>query len=176
MIAWIDLETTGLSLDCRIIEVACVVTDEKFDEKTDLFSSCVFLPRDAVTEETAVEMHVKSGLWEEIQHAKRPMSSVDRVVSYMIGKFYGTQKLILGGSSVHFDRGFIEKYMPATSRHLHYRNLDVSSIKFFASCLSGIPTEYLPPIKAETKHRAADDIRASLKAIRWYRDNMELAN
>lgn len=177
MIAWIDLETTGLSLDCSIIEIACVITENNFDIRVgsfgnlERFHSLVKLPENAVIEQGALQMHQKTGLWDEVYwDAKMPIDLVDNQVAAFFTRHFITEKLVLAGSSVHFDRNFIEKWMPKTSEKLHYRNLDMSSIKQFVHFAYNIPLESLPGRKVESKHRAMDDINVSIDAAKWYKD------
>jgi oligoribonuclease len=173
MIAWIDLETTGLSLDCGICEVAAVVTDEQYYVK-DRYHRVVSVDKSSRRQTTAIEMHKRSGLWSEVEQQGIGISWVDLEVSSMLASWSKGKPMILGGSSVHFDRGFIEKYMPATNRLLHYRNLDVSSVKIFVANATGIPTEELPPKKSDTKHRAMDDILESLNALKTYQEYLDV--
>jgi oligoribonuclease len=176
MIAWIDLETTGLnSRLCSIIEVACVVTDDNLDELGS-YETLIKPPRNVWIDEAARNLHVKSGLWGLAKNAPSGgISRADRELSRLLSGFREDGKfkpLILGGSSVHFDRSFIEYWMPKTNACLHYRNLDMSSIKIFVSGAFDYPTEKLPGRKEDSKHRAADDIRVSLEAARWYKDHL----
>lgn len=176
MIAWVDLETTGLDTECSIIEVACVVTDEKLEEITRY--QCL-VKRDLLfetAEQSAIDMHVKSGLWELAQkNAKHNIYTVDRHLSEQLEYHAATNKsasYILGGQSVHFDRGFIERWMPKTNGWLSHRQIDVSGLKLFVSNAYDVDTDALPPFKSKTTHRAMDDILASIEAIKWYRDNL----
>ena len=169
MIAWIDIETTGLTLKSCIVEFAMVITDDKYNVKCK-YDSIVNPLKDCEWQDGARDMHVKSGLWANLwSMSAKTIQKVDITAADLLKRYQVDNKpYILAGSSVHFDRGFVEKYMPFTSQKLHYRNLDVSSIKIFVSNKTGIPTEDLPPLKSNTKHRALDDIEASLEAIRWY--------
>lgn len=170
MIAWIDLETTGLKTDCGIIEVAVVVTDTDYEIREG-FEAIVGSTGGLRVEATAQKMHAESGLWDKALASDVRIDEVDQEVESLLSRHQdGEKPYILAGSSVHFDRGFITKWMPLTDRKLHYRNLDVSSVKIFVSNATGFPTEELPPFKSTTKHRAMDDIMDSINAIKWYRD------
>jgi len=170
MIAWVDLETTGLIDACAIIEVACIVTDEDYNE-VDKYHSLVKPHVNAQFQSKAIEMHEASGLWKECNHSPYAVdiALVDQELDFILSKNQVERKpMILGGSSVHFDQMFIKRYMPLTFNRLHYRLLDVSSVKIFMANLSGVPTEKLPPIKSETKHRAMDDIQDSIQALKIF--------
>lgn len=170
MIVWIDLETTGLSKKCAIIEIAVILTDEKYNEIA-RYESLVTPIAGARREKGAMEMHMASGLWKEVsKNGTKQIDQVDREVANLIKKNLpsGSRPPILAGSSVHFDRGFIEEWMPKTNKSLYYRNLDVSSIKVFAANGLGIPTDSLPPKKSTRKHRAINDILDSIAAIKWF--------
>lgn len=167
MIVWIDLETTGLSLDCSIIEVACVLTDEtyKFQGEFEMVTRPIL---GGMRERYAIDMHIKSGLWAMVESTEWEIEQADALLAAFINAYTRGEKAVLGGSSVHFDHSFIEEYMPKTNALLSYRHLDVSSLKIFFSNLTGIPTEELPPIKAQTAHRALDDINDSIAAAKFY--------
>ena len=135
MIAWVDLETTGLSLKCSIIELACIITDNNFKE-VDSYETLIRPPLGCWIEKGAYDMHVKSGLWSLAK--KAPPGGIHRVekeFSSFLDFFY-TEKMVLAGFSVHFDRGFIEKWLPKSASYLHYRNFDVSSSLFITLTVS----------------------------------------
>jgi len=170
MIAWIDLETTGLNTECSIIEVACVVTDDKFNEVGRYESLCMPDPWGAI-EGVAREMHDKSGLWDQAIACDKTFYQVDRELVDVLMYHAAVKKdtaFILGGQSVHFDRRFIERWMPQTNTMLAHRQIDVSGLKLMWSMALDIPTEALPPERSKTTHRAMDDILASIEAARWY--------
>lgn len=170
MYAWIDLETTGLSLDCAIIEVALVVTDEKFDtvEEADWIVNPFPIAR---LEQAALEMHSKSGLWQEVM-ALDPSDNIGMIdvqASIILGRHVKKDEMCFAaGSSVHFDLGFVNKYMPFTANYLSHRILDTSSLKLFYASVAGESPDDCPPFKNNTTHRAMDDIQDSLEATRWY--------
>lgn len=175
MICWIDIETTGLNnYFCSIIELACVVTDDSFNEVA-RYETLIRPQRNCQWDQTAYDMHKKSGLLAAAR--KAPVGGiprVDRELGRLLsgihtnGKF---EKLVLAGSSVHFDRGFIERNFKS-AKYLHYRNFDVSSLKLFMQYAYGVDSEDLPGRKSESKHRAMDDINVSIEAAKWYKRNL----
>jgi len=180
MIAWIDLETTGLDPNkCSIIEFACVVTNTNYKEiksmsrltkrGTNIYWDC-----------TALNMHHDSGLYYDWNNlGDISITNLDLLVKRFLKNSYTDAEfkpLILGGQSVHFDRSFMERWMPNTSKCLSHRQIDVSGLKLFTSHKCGIPTEVLPPKRELTTHRALDDIRASIEAMRWYKQHLVLVD
>ena len=174
MIAWVDLETTGISSACAIIEFALVITDEKYKEFAS-YEALVLPPRWAFVEHGALTMHNKSGLWDRVHGDEAvTINLVDAEVAALLAR-WSDKPMILAGSSVHFDRGFIEREMPFTKKALHYRNLDVSTIKMFVSNMTGIDSEDLPPSKETRAHTAMSDILDSIDAIKWYTQKLEFS-
>jgi oligoribonuclease len=171
MIAWIDLETTGLDWwTCNIIEVAVVVTDDNFNQLGGAYNELVEPNPFWNWEEKAHEMHEKSGLLAKAEkYGTKTLPRIDREIAAFLP---GDDLLILGGQSVHFDKAFMEQGMPKTYKRLHHRHLDVSTLKLFFSGATSIPMDALPPDKTKVAHRALDDIQTSIDAARWYRDNL----
>jgi oligoribonuclease len=170
MIAWIDLETTGLSDECKIIEVACVVTDVKYNE-VDSYNRIVDPGGLALWEKGAAEMHFKTGLWQKITTGGHwPINIVDTELHAMLAPYYVAdgKPILLGGQSVHFDRNFIHREMPMVDRILSHRHLDVSVLRLVWSHEFGKPTDAFPPEKSLTTHKALEDIRASIDAMSYY--------
>lgn len=168
MYAWIDLETTGLSLDCEIIETAFVITDEKFDTVYEL--EFLVHPSDkCVWQDGALKMHKKSGLLDECLESSDYINQIDIAVSGVLSRHVKKDEVYFAaGSSVHFDLGFVNKYMPFTAAYLSHRILDVSSLKLFYASVTGNDPSDCPPYKSNTTHRAMDDIHDSLNATIWY--------
>jgi oligoribonuclease len=165
MIAWIDLETTGLDTECSVIEVACVVTDEKLNEIAS-YESLVAPDFQSYWEQGARDMHIKSGLFDILMgQATKTIFQVDRELNDVLDY---AAPLILGGQSVHFDRGFVERWMPLSNKRLSHRQIDVRCLNLMWSFALGIPKEAFPPEKSKTTHRAMDDIRSSIEAAKWY--------
>lgn len=177
MLVWIDIESTGLSAaENVLLEVAVVVTDD--DLGNQVFSSWVtnearkrsldYLP------ERVREMHTKNGLWEQSVRAGMDLAEVEREVLAFVKRHVpepGTAQL--AGSSVWFDRTFLERYMPSVVAHLHYRMLDVSSINEAARRFW--PAVYAErPQKPEDQkpHRALPDIFESIAVLSYYRHSL----
>lgn len=178
MLVWIDLETTGLDpAEDALLEVAVVLTDDDLNE-VDAYESVVRQPdeawRDRVADNTFVrDMHTANGLLEEVgRGGGAPIAHVEREVLDMLAR-NGAEGAPVAGSSVRLDRNFVDAHMPHLASALHYRTVDVSTVKELArrwapAVLNTAPT----PGSAGASHRAGDDIRNSIAELRHYRDNM----
>ena len=170
-LVWIDCEMTGLdpSFD-EIVEIACIVTESDLTE-IDGGISLVVKPNDEPLEAMdpfVVNMHTESGLIEEIPHGITLEEAQERVLQYVKQHVPDARKAPLAGSSVYVDRGFLARYMPDLDQHLHYRLIDVSSIKEIAR--RWYPRVYFASPEKNGNHRALGDIRESIAELRYYRD------
>jgi oligoribonuclease len=170
-LVWIDCEMTGLdpAFD-EIVEIACIVTESDLTE-IDGGISLVVKPSDeplAAMDPFVVNMHTESGLIEEIPSGITLTEAEDRVLQYVKMHVPEERKAPLAGSSVYVDRGFLARYMPALDQHLHYRLIDVSSIKEIAR--RWYPRVYFSAPEKNGNHRALGDIRESIAELRYYRD------
>jgi len=129
---WIDCEMTGLDPQSdELVEIACIVTESDLTE-IDEGVSIVIKPNDAPLanmDEVVVKMHNESGLIHEIPDGTTLADAQTRVLDYVKRHVPDQRKAPLAGSSVYVDRMFLANYMPELDAHLHYRLVDVSSIK-----------------------------------------------
>lgn len=158
---FLDFETTGLDeRTCAPIELAVVVTDEQLVE----MGSCESLiqPWDGfVWEASALEMHGRSGLVNDVIRHGVPLGDVIAWLSERLAEFREPDTTLhLAGNSVHFDRRFLRRYFPDVERLLHHRHLDVSSVRMLAEAAGR------PPLDGEKPHRAMADVRRSLADAR----------
>ena len=170
-LVWIDLEMTGLdpSHD-EICEIACIVTDGELHE-LDEGISLVVKPSDASLasmDDVVVRMHSDSGLIHEIPTGINVGDAEAQVLTYVRGHVPDARKAPLAGSSVYVDRGFLARYMPDLDGHLHYRLVDVSSVKELVR--RWFPRVYFATPEKRGNHRALGDIRESIAELRYYRD------
>jgi oligoribonuclease len=159
---WLDLETTGLDPDNdEILMVAASRTDEAGKMMTSVLTTVS--PTKALKDLDPVvqEMHTRSGLWDMVCSDGKTAREAEARVFQLIAP---GEKLVLAGNSIHFDRRFIIKHMPALHKVLHYRMLDVSSLKVAAG-VWGIP----PAPTGEKKHLALYDIKDSIAEFLYYR-------
>ena len=170
-IVWIDCEMTGLDLDAdELVEVAVVVTDSELkpaDEGIDV----LIRPSDAAVEhmgDFVRQMHTASGLIEEWKNGLALDEAREQVLAYIRKHVPEAHKAPLGGNSVGTDKTFLEKYMPEVVEHLHYRLIDVSSIKELAK--RWYPRTYFAAPEKTGNHRALGDIYDSIDELHYYRD------
>ncbi len=161
---WVDLEMTGLDVEEHvIIEVAAEVTD--FNFKTLASYEAVVHHPDRVLKRAnpwAKAQHAASGLTERVRTQGKPEKEVIHELVGFIKAQFGDEPAILAGNSIHNDRNFIKRWWPEVDELLHYRMLDVSSLKIFMQGRYGVEYE-----KKEV-HRAFDDIQASIAEWQYY--------
>jgi len=169
-IVWIDCEMTGLDLDVdELVEVAVVITDSELnpvDEGIDV----LVRPSDAAVEQMGDfvrQMHTASGLIEEWKNGLTLEEAREQVLAYIRKHVPEAHKAPLGGNSVGTDKAFLEKYMPDVVGHLHYRLIDVSSLKELAK--RWYPRTFFHSPEKHGGHRALADILESIDELRYYR-------
>ena len=176
-LVWIDLEMTGLDPKFdEIVEIACIVTDGELNE-LDEGISMVVKPGDesfAGMDDFVVNMHTVSGLIEEIPHGIALADAEQQVLAYIRTHVPEARKAPLAGSSVYVDRGFLAAYMPELDAHMHYRLVDVSSVKELTR--RWYPRVYFQLPKKEGGHRALADILESIQELRYYRQTVMVAS
>jgi len=169
-LVWIDCEMTGLDLERdALVEVAALVTDSELNVLGDGVDVLVKPPQEAVDQmvEVVRDMHTASGLIEEFLHGGTVAEAEDAVLTYVREHVKEPRKAPLAGNSVGTDRTFIARDMPALEQYLHYRIVDVSSIKELAR--RWYPRVYFASPKKNGNHRALADIRDSIDELRYYR-------
>ncbi len=172
-LVWVDLEMTGLDVETDVIvEIACIVTDASLVPIDAGIEIIVHADADALARmgDFVREMHTKSGLLPEIERATVDVVSAQRAtLEYVKQHVPKPSTAPLCGNSIGTDRRFLARYMTELDDYLHYRSVDVSSLKEL--CRRWHPQLYRKrPGKAE-HHRALDDIRESIEELRFYRDN-----
>lgn len=164
---WVDLEMTGL--DCEkdvILEVAAEITDFNFKTLA-TYEAIVQQPADVVLD------RMQKNIWWKDYPANRdefiqktatgkPSQQVEQELSALVQEHFGAEPAILAGNSIYNDRNFIRQWWPQLDLKLHYRMLDVSSLKVFMQGRYGVEFE-----KKEV-HRAFDDIQASIAELQYY--------
>jgi oligoribonuclease len=171
LLVWIDCEMTGLDLaKDKLIEVAALVTDPELrvlGEGVDLVIHADDAALDAMPE-IVREMHAKSGLTDEVRKSAITMAEAEAALLAYVKEFVPNPRTApLCGNSIATDRGFIARDMPTLDSYLHYRMIDVSSIKEL--CRRWYPRVYFgQPVKG-LAHRALADIRESIRELEYYR-------
>ena len=175
-IVWVDCEMTGLSLQHdALVEVACIVTDAELTELDQGVTIVIRPPDDALAQmpEIVQVMHTTSGLIEEIPHGTTLAAAEAELLAYVRSHVTEPGKAQLAGSSVYVDRGFLARDMPDLDGWLHYRLIDVSSLKELAR--RWYPRIYFNSPPKNGGHRALADIRESIAELRYYREAMLVA-
>lgn len=169
-LVWIDCEMTGLDLAVdELVEIAIVVTDFELNVLDPGFQ-IVIKPDDSALAnmgEFVTEMHRSSGLLDEIPHGVSLADAEFQALEY-IQRFAPLEgKAPLAGNTIGTDRMFLAKYMPRVDRWLHYRNVDVSSIKELSR--RWYPRAYFNAPAKNGGHRALADILESIRELAYYR-------
>lgn len=170
-IVWIDCEMTGLSLEHdALVEVAALVTDSELNVLGEGVDLVVRPPAEALESMPPVvrDMHTSSGLLDQLEHGVGLAEAEDAVLTYVREHVPAARKAPLAGNSVYVDRGFIARDMKALDEHLHYRLVDVSSIKELIR--RWYPRVYFNTPAKQGGHRALADIRESILELRFYRE------
>lgn len=169
-IIWVDCEMTGLDVTSdALIEVAVVVTDSELRLLDDGLDLVIAPPPGALDRMVDVvrEMHTVSGLLDALPHGLTMEEATARVLEYVTARVPEARRAPLAGNSVGTDRAFLERDMPALTDHLHYRVIDVSSVKELAR--RWYPRVYFNSPAKAGGHRALADILESITELRYYR-------
>ncbi|MEO9223201.1 MAG: oligoribonuclease [Mycobacteriaceae bacterium] len=170
-LVWIDCEMTGLELGSdKLIEIAALVTDSELNILGEGVDIVIHADDDALAAmpEVVREMHAHSGLTEEVRSATVTLAEAEQQVLAYIKKFVPDGHTApLCGNTISTDRGFIARDMPALDAHLHYRMIDVSSIKEL--CRRWFPRIYFGQPEKGLAHRALADITESIRELAYYR-------
>ena len=174
ILVWLDMEMTGLDPGKeRIIEVATILTDGQLVEIA-VGPDLVIHQSDevlAAMDDWNKKHHGGSGLVDRVKASTVTDGDAEAQTLEFIKQHCGPkERPVLAGNSIHQDRRFIRRYMPALDTRLHYRMVDVSTVKELARRWFPQLVAKIPP-KKET-HRALDDIRESIDELRWYRQNV----
>jgi len=172
MLAWMDLEMTGLDhTNDVIVEIATLITDDDLELIAEGPDLVIHQPPEvlAAMKEIVVEMHTKSGLLTAIADSTTTLADAGAQTLAFLKEHIPAERTVpLCGNSIGTDRRFLAAYLPDIEEFLHYRSVDVSTIKELGkrwnpAALKGQPR------KAEG-HRALDDIRESVAELRYYRE------
>lgn len=170
VLVWMDMEMSGLDPDQhQVLELATLITDSNLNivaEGPELVVShppALFATMDAWCQ----EHHQKSGLWQRVLDSRLSLAEAERLTLDFVKKHTPQRTSPLCGNSIWQDRRFLARHMPTLEGYLHYRIIDVSTIKELAA-------RWAPASKFSGKkgaHRALDDIRESLAELRHYREH-----
>lgn len=173
-LVWLDLEMTGLNPDeDKILEIATIVTDKHLNVLAEgpviaIHNSDAVLDK---MDDWNKKTHGNSGLIERVKASKISVAHAEQMTLEFIQQYVPKSKSPLCGNSICQDRRFLFRYMPEFEAYLHYRNLDVSTIKILGR-------QWYPKLvksfKKKTKHQALSDIYDSIDELKFYRENIFL--
>jgi oligoribonuclease len=175
VLVWMDLEMTGLDVERDVIvEIAALATSATTLEPLDEGLAVVVAQppeRLAAMSDFVRQMHARSGLLAEIGTDGVPLEEAGRkVLEYIKGHVPMPRTVPLCGNSIGMDRRFLARYLPDIEEHLHYRSIDVSSIKEL--CRRWYPGPFAARPQKADDHRALPDIGASIAELRYYRETV----
>jgi oligoribonuclease len=170
-LVWIDCEMTGLRLGSdKLIEIAALVTDSDLNILGEGVDIVIHADDEALADmpDVVTQMHAKSGLTEEVRASTVTLAEAEQMVLAYIREHVPVAGTVpLAGNSIATDRGFIARDMPELDSHLHYRMIDVSSIKEL--CRRWYPRIYFGQPEKGLSHRALADIKESIRELQYYR-------
>jgi oligoribonuclease len=169
-LVWIDCEMTGLDIGAdALIEVAALVTDFELNVLGDGVDVLVKPPAEAIErmDDFVRTMHTTSGLLEELSGGLTLAEAEEQVLAYIRSQCPDGSRPPLAGNTVATDRAFLARDMPTLESFLHYRIVDVSSIKELAR--RWYPRAYFAAPPKSGNHRALADIQESIEELRYYR-------
>jgi len=174
LLVWIDCEMTGLDLRRdALIEVAALVTDPDLNILGDGVDVVIHAPDEILDGmvQYVRDMHAKSGLTDEVRASTVTMTEAeDMIMDYITSFVPAPRSAPLCGNSIATDRGFLARDMKRLDDHLHYRMIDVSSIKEL--CRRWYPRTYYGQPSKGLAHRALADIKESIRELDYYRNTV----
>jgi oligoribonuclease len=172
-IVWIDCEMTGLDLSVdALIEVGVVITDQELQILDPGLEVVILPPESSLTQmsDFVRNMHQESGLLEVLHLGNSLSKAEELILSYLERMQVPAGKSPLGGNSPWMDRSFIARDMPQLNQFLHYRTIDVSSIKELAK--RWYPSKYFKAPEKTGNHRALSDAQDSIRELAYYRSEI----
>ena len=170
-LVWMDLEMTGLNPEQdTVIEIATIITDSQLGIVAEGPNLIINQPAELYEQmdDWNQEHHKKSGLWDAVLASQTSLEQAEAETLAFIKTHTVERSSPLCGNSIHQDRRFIRRYLPQIDQHLHYRMIDVSSVKEL--CKRWYPgQEYA---KKQNLHRALDDIKESIEELKFYRQHI----
>jgi len=172
-LVWIDLEMTGLDAERHVIlEIASLVTDDQLEIVSEGPNFAINYSEDVLArmDTWSRDHHTASGLLDQVKASTCDCRQAEEETLRFVSRYCEKEKSPLCGNSVWQDRRFLMKYMPGLEAYLHYRNIDVSSLKELVKRWYPL----LPTFEKQKTHTAMSDIIESVKELRYYRKNVFL--
>lgn len=172
-LVWVDLEMTGL--DTRkdhILEMACLITDANLNIVAETDDLVIHQPDDVLDSmnDWCKTHHGASGLTQACRESKVSVAEAEERMLRFVEAHTQPGAAILAGNTVHADKGFLQVYMPRFMGHLHYRIMDVSTVKEL--CRRWYPETFAKAPPKAGSHRALEDIKESIKELQFYREHI----
>ncbi|KAH8520578.1 hypothetical protein H0E87_001862 [Populus deltoides] len=172
-LVWIDLEMTGLNTEVdRILEIACIITDGYLTKSVEGPDLVIHQSKECLDRmgEWCQSHHAASGLTNKVLGSKITEREAEKQVIGFVKRHVGTHTPHIAGNSVYVDFLFLKKYMPELAGLFSHVVVDVSSV--MALCMRWYPQDRRKAPQKENKHRALDDIRESIRELKYYKENM----
>lgn len=167
-LVWLDMEMTGLDPEtCVPLQVAVIMTSPEL-APLDEIEMTISQPEPTleVMNDFVRKMHTENGLLVAVRESKLSLSECDQRLAAFLERWVAPESGLLAGNSIHQDRRFLQAYFPETSRFLHYRMVDVSTIK---ELVGRWYTGTKPYVKKSADHTALADIKESINELAFYR-------
>ena len=168
-LVWLDLEMTGLDPEsCAIIEIGVIITGPDLRPLAEM-DRVIWQPEETLQrmEPVVKEMHTRNGLLDKVRASTTSLRVAERDVMSLVTEHCALGEGILAGNSIHTDRRFLIRYMPLLERYLHYRMVDVTSLKVLSRAWY---PNLVEPRKPPAGHTALADVRASIAELQYYKD------
>ncbi len=172
-LVWMDLEMTGLDpKKCTILEIGAVITDNELNVLAESAAIAIHHSEKVLNsmEPWSKHHHKKSGLTEACRESKTRLRQAELDILHFVREHCHEKTAPLCGNTIWQDRRFLVKYMPKLESYLHYRTIDVSSIKEVVG--RWYPTGFKMPREKSQTHRVTEDIRESIDELRFYREKV----
>ena len=174
VLVWMDLEMTGLDhMSDVIVEIATIITDDELNIIAEGPDLVIHQPEEVLSKmnEVVTNMHTESGLLDQITASTLSLDEAGRLTLDFIKEHCPEAGTVpLCGNSIGTDRRFLARYLPEIENYLHYRSVDVSSVKELVK-------RWYPEVdtnrpRGQGSHRALDDIRESIREMAYYREHV----
>jgi oligoribonuclease len=168
---WLDLEMTGLDENsCAILQVAMIITDPYLRVLAEI-DLPIWQPESILSSMIPVvrSMHTKNNLLDRVRTSEHSLEQAEWELMTILTQHVGYKKGVLAGNSIYVDRRFLRRYMPTFEGYLHYRQIDVSSLKLLAQ--AWFSTKGKAP-KKPSSHTALEDIRESIEELSFYKQHI----
>ncbi|XP_055380926.1 probable oligoribonuclease [Condylostylus longicornis] len=172
-IVWIDLELTGLEIEKhKIVEISCLITDKQLNIIAEGPLQCIHQSEGDLKKmnDWCKEHFQKNGLLEACKNSTTRVEEAEKTLLAFLQQHIPKKVCPLAGNSVYMDRLFIMKYLPNLNEYLHYRIIDVSTIKEL--CRRWNPEIYKQAPKKKLAHRSLDDIKETIEELKYYKENL----